>query len=159
MKQLNLPAFAYKIQTSETGYRIFDVVRKKYVKLTPEEWVRQHVLHYLVDHLAYPKALVRLEKQIPHYTLRDRPDIVVYNRLVRPFMLVECKAPDVSINNQEVWRQVGRYNTHFKAQLLVITNGLVHFCWQLDHKQGAHRWLPAIPHCDRYVDYCTSTAL
>ena len=145
---LNLPAFAYKIRPSKTGYQIFDVIRKKYVQLTPEEWVRQHFLHYLVEHLAYPRALIRLEKEVIHYSLRHRPDIVAYNRLAEPLMLVECKAPDVPIDNQEVWGQIARYNAYFNAQLLVITNGMEHFCWRLDYKKGRHRLLPTIPHFD-----------
>ncbi len=151
MKLLNLPTFAYKIQSSKTGYQIFDVVRKKYVQLTPEEWIRQHFLHYLVGHLAYPQTLIRLEKEVPHHALRCRPDIVVYDRLTKPFMLVECKAPHVAIANQEVRRQIARYNAHFNAQLLVITNGIKHLCWQLDYEQGDHKLLSTIPHFDRDI--------
>ena len=157
MRLLNLPAFAYKIQTSKTGCQIFDLVRKKYVKLTPEEWVRQHFLHYLVDHLAYPKALIRVEKGMPRYSSRHRPDIVVYNRRGNPFMLVECKAPHVAISHQEIWRQIGHYNSYFNAQLLVMTNGLEHFCWQLDNERGRHRWLSTIPHFDKSAENMAST--
>ena len=121
------------------------MVRKKYVRLTSEEWVRQHFLHYLIGHLAYPKALVRLEREVPHHTLRYRPDIVVYSRLGNPYILVECKAPHVAINNQATWIQVARYNTYCNAQLLVITNGVEHYCWQLDYEQGRHKLLPTIP--------------
>ncbi len=157
MQLLNLPHFACKIQTSRAGYQIFDVVRRKYVKLTPEEWVRQHFLHYLVDHLAYPKALVRVEKGVPYYALRYRPDIVLYNRCGQPFMLVECKAPHVAISKQEIWGQIGRYNAHFKAPLLVVTNGLEHFCWQSDHVSGGYRWLSAIPHFDKSAEHFAAT--
>jgi len=146
MLLLNLPTFKRKIRPYKNGYQIFDVVRKKYVQLTPEEWVRQHFLHYLIDHLAYPQALIRLEKEVLHHAFRHRPDIVAYNRLAEPLMLVECKAPDVSINSQAVWGQIARYNAHFNAQLLVITNGLKHFCWRLDYERGSHRLLPTIPH-------------
>jgi type I site-specific restriction-modification system R (restriction) subunit len=150
MQPLNLPAFEYKIQSSKTGHKIFDVVRRKYVQLTSEEWVRQHFLHYLVSHLAYPQTLVRLEQKMQYNRLQHRPDIVVYNRLARPLMLVECKAPHISINH-EAWRQIARYNAHFNAQLLVITNGVEHFCWQLDYEQGHHMLLPTIPHFDTLV--------
>jgi hypothetical protein len=150
MQLLNLPTFEYRIQASKTGDKIFDVVRKKYVRLTSEEWVRQHFLHYLVGHLAYPQTLVRLEQRVQHNRLRHRPDIVVYNRLARPLMLVECKAPHISINH-EAWGQIARYNAHFNAQLLVITNGVEHFCWRLDYEEGNHRLLPTIPRFDTPV--------
>ena len=145
MHRLNLPAFDYKIQSSKTGYHIFDVVRKKYVRLTPEEWVRQHFLHYLTDHLAYPQSLVRLERGVRYNRLQHRPDIVVYNRLASPLMIVECKAPHVTLNH-DVWGQMARYNAYFSAPILVATNGLQHYCWQLDHAQGNHKLLPDIPH-------------
>jgi len=148
MQSLNLPTFAYKVQVSKTGYQIFDVVRKKYVRLTAEEWVRQHFLHYLIGPLAYPKALVRLEQEIRHNRLQYRPDIVVYDRSVKPLLLVECKSPSVYLNH-EVLRQVGRYNARLNAPLLAITNGLQHFCWQLDHKEGKHVLLQHIPCFDR----------
>jgi hypothetical protein len=144
MQSLNLPAFSYKIQSSKMGYRIFDVVRKKYVLLTSEEWVRQHFLHYLIGHLAYPPALIRLERVVRRNHLRHRPDIVVYNRLAKPLMLVECKAPSINLTH-DVWGQIARYNAHFNAQLLVITNGLEHFCWKLDYEQGSHALLQDIP--------------
>ena len=150
MQLLNLPTFEYKIQSSKTGYKIFDVVRKKYVRLTSEEWVRQHFLHYLVRHLAYPQALVRLEQGVQYNHLRHRPDIVAYDRFARPLMLVECKAPHISINH-EAWGQIARYNAHFNAQLLVITNGVEHFCWQLDYEKGSHVLLPTIPRFDAPV--------
>ena len=144
MRPLNLPTFAYRIQTSQAGHQIFDIVRRKYVKLTPEEWVRQHFLHYLIGHLAYPKSLFRLEKSVGSNHLRHRPDMVVYNRVARPLMLVECKASNIHINHG-AWRQIARYNAYFNAQLLVITNGIRHFCWQLDYVQGEHTLLEEIP--------------
>jgi hypothetical protein len=150
MQSLNLPTFAYKIQSSKTGYQIFDVVRKKYVQLTAEEWVRQHFLHYLIDHLAYPQALIRLEQRVRYNRLWHRPDIVVYDRSAKPFMLVECKAPSINLTN-DVWEQLARYNAHCNAQLLVITNGIKHFCWQLDYERGRHTLLKNIPCCDMLV--------
>jgi hypothetical protein len=150
MKALNLPTFTYKIQASKTGYQIFDVVRKKYVRLTAEEWVRQHFLHYLIDHLAYPQALIRLEQGVQYNRLWHRPDIIVYDRLAKPLMLVECKAPSIDLT-KDTWGQVARYNAHCNAQLLVITNGINHFCWQLDYAQGRHTMLQEIPCFDILV--------
>ena len=158
MHILNLPTFAYRIQSFKTGYQIFDVVRRKYVKLTPEEWVRQHFLHYLVDYLSYPKALVSLERAVSRHTLRHRPDIVVYDRSAQPLMLVECKAPHVAISNRKVFMQIGRYNAHFNAPLLVMTNGMEHFCWQLDGTRSRHRLLSTVPHFDNAVACVAYTA-
>lgn len=147
MKRLNLPAFEYKVQYSDSGHSIFDVIRKKYVRLTPEEWVRQHFLHYLTDHLAYPRALVRLEQGVKYNRLQHRTDILVYNRSAKPLLLVECKAPHVPLNH-DTWGQIARYNAQINAQLLVMTNGLQHFCWKLDYDQGNHTLLPAVPPFD-----------
>mmetsp|Transcript_6001 Transcript_6001/g.13329 ORF Transcript_6001/g.13329 Transcript_6001/m.13329 type:complete len:151 (-) Transcript_6001:1685-2137(-) len=144
MQCLNLPPFAYKVQYFKTGYKIFDVIRKKYVQLTAEEWVRQHFLHYLITFLGYPCTLMKLEQTVPHRHFRHRPDVVIYNRKIKPLMLVECKAPYIPIS-KEVWGQLVRYNVHFSAQLLAITNGIEHRCWQLDYEKGHHTQLPRIP--------------
>jgi len=152
MQSLNLPPFSYKIQSSKTGRQIFDVLRKKYVRLTPEEWVRQHFLHYLTRHLSYPSSLIRLEQEVRYHRLRHRSDIVVYNRWARPLMLVECKAPHIHITHA-VWRQLARYNAHCKARLLVITNGIRHFCWKMDYEAGKHTLLQDIP-CFDVLDRC-----
>ena len=147
MQSLNFPAFDYKIQVARTGYQIFDVVRKKYVRLTPEEWVRQHCLHYLIGHLAYPRALIRLERGVWHSRLQHRPDLVAYDRLARPLLLVECKASGVPLTTK-TQEQLMRYNAYYKSRLLVMTNGLQHFCWQLDYAGRCSVGLQAIPHFD-----------
>ena len=150
MQPLNLPVFAYKIQPSQGSYYIFDVIRKKYVRLTPEEWVRQHFVHYLTEHLSYPPSLVRLEPWVQYNRCQHRADILVYDRAAKPLLLVECKAPDVPLNHA-TWRQIARYNASVNAQLLVMTNGIQHLCWQLDYAQGRHILLPAIPPFDTLV--------
>lgn len=150
MQTLNLPTFAYKIQAFKTGQKIFDAVRKKYVRLTAEEWVRQHFLHYLIDHLAYPQALVRLEQGVRYNRLRHRPDIVVHDRLAKPLMLVECKAPSIDLT-KDAWEQIARYNARCNARLLVVTNGINHFCWQIDYERGRHALLQEIPCFDMLV--------
>ena len=147
MQPLNLPTFDYKIQYFKEGYRIFDVIRKKYIRLTPEEWVRQHFLHYLTNHLGYSPALIRLEQGVKYNHLQYRTDILVYNRAAQPLLLAECKAPQVPLNH-DTWAQIARYNAQINAQLLVITNGLQHFCWRLDYDQGKHILLPSIPNFD-----------
>ena len=145
MQPLRFPAFDHKIRTAGAGAQIFDVVRKKYVRLTPEEWVRQHCLHYLMGHLAYPRALMRLERAVWRSGLRHRPDLVVCDRLARPLLLVECKAPGVPLT-AKTQEQLVRYNAHCKARLLLMTNGLQHFCWQLDYAGHCSVGLQAIPH-------------
>ena len=131
MQVLNLPPFAYKIKPVGQHRAIFDVVRKKYVRLTPEEWVRQHWVHYLTEQLGYPAALISLEKGVRcRHQLQHRPDVVVYDRTAKPLLLVECKAPTVALT-VDTFGQVARYNAHFDAQLLVISNGQQHFCWAL----------------------------
>ncbi len=145
MQRLNFPAFPYSVTHSKTGYKIFDIVRKKYVQLTQEEWVRQHLLHYLISRLKYPPSLLRLEQSIKYNRMRRRPDIVVYNRALNPWMLIECKAANVKVN-QKSWEQIARYNVYFRTQLVAITNGIQHFCWQLDHDTGNHRRLNQFPH-------------
>lgn len=147
MQYLDFPTFAYKIRSTETGHQIFDVVRKKYVRLTAEEWVRQHLLHYLIGPLAYPRSLIRLEQSVRYNSSHHRPDIVAYSRLATPLLLIECKAPNVLLND-EVWKQIGRYNAHFHAPLLAVTNGFKHFCWRLDYEQGTHTLLQDIPRFD-----------
>jgi len=144
MQALNLPPFDYKIQRAATGPRIFDIVRKKYVPLTPEEWVRQHFLHYLVGPLSYPRSLCQIEHEIKYNQRQHRPDIVVYDQAVRPLVLVECKAPHIAFD-QEVVDQLVRYNTYLQASILVITNGIQHFCWRWDRATGQHIRLPHIP--------------
>lgn len=144
MQKLSLPAFDYKIQHSAQGYYIFDIVRKKYVRLTVEEWTRQHFVHYLIDQLAYPKSLIRLERGLRYNDRQPRPDIVVYTKIGQPWMLVECKAPHVAID-AKVWYQAACYNFYLQVQLLVITNGIKHYCWQIDHATLSCKLLPVIP--------------
>lgn len=150
MQPLNLPAFDYKLQHRAEGYCIFDIVRKKYVRLTPEEWTRQHFVHYLINQLAYPKALIRLEKKVRHSHSQHRPDIVVYARTGKPQMLVECKAPHIAIDTS-TWHQLARYNPHLQAQLLVITNGMEHYCWQINYEPLSHELLRSIPCFDTFI--------
>ena len=144
MQLLNLPAFDYNIQHTADGYCIFDIVRQKYVRLTPEEWTRQHFIHYLINQLSYPKSLIRLEKGVRYNHSQHRPDIVVYSRTGKPWMLVECKAPHISLDINS-FEQLARYNVHLQAQLLVITNGMQHCCWRISYAPFGHETLATIP--------------
>ena len=144
MQPLNLPSYRFNIQTKEQKKYIFDDFRKKFVRLTPEEWVRQHFVRYLVEAHHYPAALVALEKELDFNRLHLRADAVVYSRKAQPLLLVECKAPDVPIR-QEHFDQIVRYNMQLKVSYLMVTNGLQHYCVHLDLERNNYRFLGEIP--------------
>ncbi len=144
MQPLNLPAYDFRIQNRRGKEMIFDPIRQKYVRLTPEEWVRQHFVQYLVRERGVPQALVAVEMGFTYQRMARRADVVVYDRQGRPLMMVECKAPEVEIR-QDVFDQVARYNRVVQARYLVVTNGLVHFCCVLDPAQHTYRFLDELP--------------
>jgi len=136
MEKLNLPAFEYTVKESEGKIWIYDVLRKKYLVLTPEEWVRQHFLYYLLNHVQYPKSLIKVEGGLKFNRLQKRTDIVVFDRNGNPWMIVECKAPDLPINESTL-RQASVYNATLKAKYLVMTNGMKTFCCRTESESGA----------------------
>src|SRR6187402_2015143 len=136
MEKLNLPAFEYNVKESDGRIWIYDVLRKKYLVLTPEEWVRQHFLHYLLNHVQYPKSLIKVEGGLKFNRLQKRTDIVVFDRNGSPWMIVECKAPDLPINESTL-RQASVYNATLKAKYLVMTNGMKTFCCRIESENGA----------------------
>jgi len=144
MHELNLPSFDARLKRDGEKIRIFDTVRKKYVACTPEEWVRQHFIHYLISEKKTPTGLIVLEKQIVYNTMTRRPDILVYDRQSKPVLIVECKAPDVSIS-QDTFDQIARYNSVIKAPYLVVTNGMKHYCCKMDHGSNSYSFLDDIP--------------
>ncbi len=123
---LSLPTFAHKIKHIDGKAAIWDVIRRKFIVLTPEEWVRQHVVHLLLGQYHYPKKLFRVESGLRYNNLQKRTDILVFDRTAAPFLLVECKAPNVPIN-ANVLAQAVRYNASLLARYILITNGLSHF--------------------------------
>src|SRR5690606_15874006 len=125
----------YKVKNIEGKFFIFDVVRKKYVALTPEEWVRQHAVHYMIEQLNYPKSLITIESSLKYNQLQKRTDIVVHNREGLPWLLVECKAPTQKLDSS-VSFQLAMYNRQIQASHLVMTNGLVHLSFSLDTTTG-----------------------
>lgn len=131
MQQLNLPPIQANLRNEEGKIRIFDSIRKKYVALTPEEWVRQHMISYLSLHLNYPASLFRVEAGLKVNKLRKRSDIVVFARDGSPWMLVECKASDVVLQ-PEAFRQAAIYNRSIGARYVAVTNGMQHFCLLID---------------------------
>ncbi len=130
MQELNLPKFEAKIREVKGKYQIFDIIRKKYVSLTPEEWVRQHFIHFMIR-LDYPASLMAIETMVLVNSLRQRADIVLYNRRGAPALIVECKAPGVIISTDTL-NQAARYNIQLKVNYAILTNGLTHFCVKLN---------------------------
>lgn len=127
MTPLNLPAFEVKVKKSEGKVFIFDSVRKKYVALTPEEWVRQHVVNYLVNHRYYPKSLFRIEGSLNYNSLQKRSDILIYDRAGKPWMLIECKSFSIKLT-QRAFNQAAIYNMTVGARYVAVSNGMVHYC-------------------------------
>ena len=144
MLRLNLPPFPFKIVRNESNVTIFDPLRKKYVALTPEEWVRQHFVQYLIKERGFPGALIANEVSIKLHRTSKRCDTVVYDNQLTPLALVEYKAPEVEIT-QKVFEQISRYNIVFKVPYLIISNGLSHYCCQIDYENQRISFLKEIP--------------
>jgi hypothetical protein len=142
--KLNLPASSFDLRTNEGNTEILDTIRKHWVVLTPEEWVRQHMVRYLTEHLGYPAGLTAVEKGFDLNGIPYRADIVTYDRSGSALLAVECKAPEVQIS-QKTFDQIGQYNKVIEAQHLVVTNGLAHFCVAVDKKLGKWEQLEKIP--------------
>jgi type I site-specific restriction endonuclease len=144
MQKLNLPEYSVKTRMLEGQQQIFDEIRRKYVALIPEEWVRQHFINYLVNDRKFPKGLIAVEHPITINSVNHRADIVAFASDGKPLVVVECKAPDVAIN-QNVIQQISRYNILLKAPILILTNGLVHFCVRIDFEKSSSEPLNSIP--------------
>jgi hypothetical protein len=144
MKPLNLPPAALRTRDSGGRTEIFDIIRRKFIALTPEEWVRQHFIHYLVGERGVPASLIAVEASLRYNRLPKRCDILVHDRQGRPAMIVECKAPEVKIT-QEVFDQVAIYNMTLDVPFLVVTNGLEHFACRIDRANSTYSFLKEIP--------------
>lgn len=144
MVKLKLPEYPVYTRLQGTQQFIFDQIRKKYVILTPEEWVRQHFLNYLINHLGYPKSLIKVESGLSVNKMDKRTDILVYNKDVKPFLLVECKAAHVELDNK-VFDQLSVYNCTLKAPYLVITNGIKHYCCNINYQTSSYQFQSGIP--------------
>ena len=129
MNQLNLPTYNPTLKKDQGKVYIFDLIRKKYVVLTPEEWVRQHFVNYLIQELNYPKSLFRIEGSLSYNKLQKRSDILIFNRFGKPWMLIECKSPTIKLS-QKAFNQVAVYNMTVGAQYIAVTNGMVHYCYE-----------------------------
>lgn len=144
MQALQFPPYQFRFKNSENKVAIFDDIRKKFIILTPEEWVRQHVVHYLIHDKSYPKSWINVEKIIKLNGLTKRYDVVVFNPDGSIFLLVECKAPEIKIS-QHTFDQIARYNLALKADYLMVTNGLEHYFCQMDYDKENYHFLQELP--------------
>ena len=144
MQKLNLPTYTFKLKSNEKHGLIFDILRKKYFVLTPEEWVRQHYVHFLIQEKKYPISLIAVEKQLSVNNLKKRTDIIIFNTLGEVDIIVECKAPHIKIT-QAAFDQIARYNMKLNANFLIVTNGLEHFFCKIDPINETYIFLKDIP--------------
>jgi len=144
LENLNFPVYDFRYTERENKKYIFDIIRKKYVLLTPEEWVRQNFIRYLLEEKGYIQSLVQVEMFFKLNRLSKRADIALFDRNGKPKILVECKSPKVAIS-QVVFEQVARYNLSFKVDFLVVTNGMQHFCCKMDYEKKSYTFLKEIP--------------
>ncbi|MDR0835726.1 MAG: type I restriction enzyme HsdR N-terminal domain-containing protein [Tannerella sp.] len=144
MLQLNLPHYYAKIIEKGNKSYIYDPLRRKDVALTPEEWVRQHFVHFLITDRLFPKELIANEVTINMNGTSKRCDTVVYNHLLEPVVIVEYKEPEVKITEQ-VFEQIARYNSVLKVQYLIVSNGFTHYCCFMDYKNSRCDFLKEIP--------------
>ncbi len=144
MQQLNFPNYYFRFKNSENKVAIFDEIRKKFIILTPEEWVRQHVIHYLMEDKKYPKSYINVEKVLKINDLNKRYDVVVYNSKGNFDLLIECKAPEIKIK-QNTFDQIARYNLTLRAKYLMVTNGLNHYFCEMDFENEKYVFLETLP--------------
>jgi len=150
MQQLNLPTYKFRIKSSENKLFIFDIIRKKYVVLTPEEWVRQHFVWFLIEEKKYPISLIAVEKKLTINKLTKRTDILIFNTGGKPDIIVECKAPSIKIT-QDTFDQIARYNLKLNANYLITTNGLEHFYSKMDFENECYIFLKDIPNYSKHA--------
>lgn len=144
MNRLNLPPYEIKTTSQDGCLKILDVLRRRYVALTPEEWVRQHFVHFLVEHRGYPAALMANEVMLTVGEKRLRCDSVLYNTHAEARMIIEYKAPSVAIT-RKVFDQISVYNMLLHVDYLVVSNGLQHYCCRMDYERGTYEFLTDIP--------------
>ena len=144
MIPLNFPSYPFKVKNRANKTLIFDIIRKKYIHLTLEEWVRQHCITFLLKEKKYPISLINVEKMFLVNDLKKKVDIVVFDKNGQPFLLVECKSPHIKIT-QKTFDQIAIYNLKFKAPLLYITNGIKHFYCKMDFESQKYIFLKTLP--------------
>ena len=144
MLKLNLPTFDHKINRTRDGLQIYDRLRRKFVVLTPEEWVRQHFVEFIITHKGFPQSLIANEIGITLNNTRRRCDTVVYDNTATPLVIIEYKAPSVEIT-QATFDQIVRYNMVLQAKYLIVSNGLNHYCCSIDYTNQTYQFLKEIP--------------
>jgi len=144
MNKLNLPKYKFRLSKKEGKIYIFDDIRKKNIFLTPEEWVRQHFVKFLINEQGYSKSLIAIEKEIKVNNLKKRFDILVFNNKGEHELIVECKAPKIKIS-QNTFDQIARYNLELKAKYLIVTNGLDHYYCIMDFENKKYVFLENCP--------------
>ncbi|NCC72825.1 MAG: type I restriction enzyme HsdR N-terminal domain-containing protein [Sphingobacteriia bacterium] len=150
MEQLNLPFYQFTTRNTKGKEEIFDVIRRKFVALTPEEWVRQHFIHYLNTEKNVPLWMIAVEKTLIYNRMNKRADILVYSGNGKPLLMAECKAASVQIT-QKVFDQVARYNLTMRVPFLVVTNGLVQICCKINLDEASYEFLDDIPDYETLV--------
>lgn len=151
MQKLNFPEFQFRIESGDNGLLIFDPVRKKNVALTPEEWVRQHLIRYLFDVKGVPQSLLASERGLLVNGMQRRFDVLVFSRNGKPLIIAECKAPHVTVS-EDTFYQAARYNLALKADYLLITNGLQHFIAKIDYQSAGLKFLEEIPDYEQMLN-------
>jgi hypothetical protein len=144
MQELNLPSYNFRLKEENNIVFIFDAIRKKFVVLTPEEWVRQNFIRFLTEDKKYPASLIAIEIGLKYNQLQKRADVLIYNKSGEPHLMIECKAPGVKIS-QDTFQQIAAYNMSFKVNYLVVTNGMDHFCCKMDYTSNSYQFLQMIP--------------
>jgi virulence-associated protein VagC len=155
LKQLNLPAYSFRIKGKEGSEIILDPLRRKWVKLTPEEWVRQNFVQYLIHEGKYPPGLIGIEIMFRFNTLKKRVDIMVHDRKGQPVLIVECKSPDINISDfyeDKVYDQIGEYNLGYKVPYAIVTNGILNYAFRFNRETRQYEHLLEIP---LYADLLT----
>ena len=144
MTELNLPHYDVKIRGTRQKPEIYDFLRRRFVALTPEEWVRQHFTHFLVEHMGYPQALLGNEIELHAGSKRLRCDSILYDEQLKPRVILEYKAPSVALT-QKVFNQISTYNFLLHVDYLMVSNGLDHFCCRMDYEQHSYHFLETVP--------------
>lgn len=144
MEELVFPTFKYNVRNENGKVVIFDIIRKKYIILTPEEWVRQHLIHYFINQLKYPKSLISVEDGLKVNKMHKRSDIIIYNRHGKVFMVVECKSAKIKLK-QNSMIQLSTYNLKYNAQFIALTNGLLVYACKMDYNNKKADYLDHFP--------------
>ena len=150
MLQLNLPEYNFRIKKLDEKILIFDTQRKRYVSLTPEEWVRQHFIRFLIEEKGYPAAYLAVEKQLSMNGMKKRCDAILYNEDALPILIIELKAPTVKIT-QSTFDQVAVYNAKLKVDFFMISNGIEHYCCKVDTLNSNYKFFPEIPEYSKLI--------